>query len=54
MTWAISFYSEDVKNETLALPAGIQANLLHILDLVEEFGPSLGRPPHSAARQWVV
>jgi len=31
----------------LALPAGILANLLHILELVEEFGPSIGRP-HSA------
>jgi len=28
----------------MALPPGILANLLHVLDLVEEFGPSLGRP----------
>jgi len=47
MTWTISFYSEKVKDETLALPPGIQANLLHILGMVEEFGPSLGRP-HTA------
>ena len=47
MPWTISFYSEKVRNETLALPAGILANLLHILELVEEFGPSLGRP-HTA------
>ncbi len=47
MMWTISFYSERVKNETLELSVGILANLLHILDLVEEFGPSLGRP-HTA------
>lgn len=47
MTWAVTFYSEKVENQTLELPAGILANLLHILDLVEEFGPSLGRP-HTA------
>ena len=47
MAWAVTFFSEKVKSETLALPAGILANLLHILELVEEFGPSLGRP-HTA------
>ena len=47
MAWTITFYSEKVKDETLTLPTGIQANLLHILELVEEFGPSLGRP-HTA------
>lgn len=47
MTWTVTFYSEKVENQTLELPAGILANLLHILDLVEEFGPSLGRP-HTA------
>ena len=48
MTWTITFYSEKVKDETLTLPSGIQANLLHILELLEEFGPSLGRP-HTAS-----
>ena len=47
MAWAVTFFSEKVKCETLALPVGILANLLHILELVEEFGPSLGRP-HTA------
>ena len=47
MTWTISFYSERVRAETLGLPAGMLANLLHILELVEEFGPSIGRP-HTA------
>lgn len=48
MPWNISFYSQRVHDETLALPAGIQANLVHILELIQEFGPSLGRP-HTAA-----
>jgi phage-related protein len=47
MTWTISFYSEKVKDEGLRLPTGIMANLVHILEMVEEFGPSLGRP-HTA------
>ena len=47
MAWTISFYSAKVRDETLSLPAGIQADLVHILDLIGEFGPSLGRP-HTA------
>ena len=47
MTWTVAFYSEKVEDQTLALPAGILANLLHVLELVEEFGPSIGRP-HTA------
>ncbi len=47
MVWKVTFYSEKVKNQTLVLPAGILANLLQILELVEEFGPSIGRP-HTA------
>ena len=43
MAWKVTFYSGKVENQTLALPAGILANLLHILELVEEFGPSIGR-----------
>ncbi len=47
MTWTVTFYNEKVENQTLELPTGILANLLHIIELVEEFGPSLGRP-HTA------
>ncbi|MEM1141473.1 MAG: type II toxin-antitoxin system RelE/ParE family toxin [Pseudomonadota bacterium] len=48
MRYAITFYSEKVESETLDLPPGILANLLRILELVEEFGPGLGRP-HTAS-----
>lgn len=47
MTWTISFYNEKVEEETLALPAGILASLLRVTELMEEFGPNLGRP-HTA------
>jgi phage-related protein len=47
MTWKITFLDQKVEAETLAFPAGILANLLHILEMIEEFGPSLGKP-HTA------
>lgn len=47
MNWKITFYSEKVEKETLALPAGILASFLRITELIEEFGPDLGRP-HTA------
>lgn len=48
MTWSLTFYDEKVENETLALPPGVLANFLRIMELIEEFGPNLGRP-HTAA-----
>ena len=47
MSWKVNFFSEKVERQTLRFPAGILANLLHILELIEEFGPDLGRP-HTA------
>ena len=47
MNWKITFYSEKVEQETLALPAGILASFLRITGLIQEFGPNLGRP-HTA------
>lgn len=47
MRWTITFYSEKVEAETLALPPSILANFLRIAELIEEFGPNLGRP-HTA------
>ena len=43
MIWKITFYSEKVEEETLNLPAGILVNFLRITELIEEFGPDLGR-----------
>jgi phage-related protein len=47
MTWTVTFYNEKVERETLALPASVLANFLRIAELIEEFGPELGRP-HTA------
>ena len=33
--------------QTLSFPSGILANLLHILGMIEEFGPAIGKP-HTA------
>lgn len=44
MPWTITFYSPKVERETLALPPGILASFLRITELIEEFGPDLGRP----------
>ena len=44
MSWKITFYNEKVEEQTLRFPAGILAHLVHILELIEEFGPNLGKP----------
>ncbi len=47
MSWSVTFYSKKVEKETLAFPSGILADLLHILEMIEELGPNLGKP-HTA------
>lgn len=44
MSWTISFFSEKVRSETLALPSGILADFLHIAEIIKELGPALGLP----------
>lgn len=44
MKWRITFYNKKVKTQVLALTAGILANFLHIAELIEEFGPTIGMP----------
>ena len=44
MTWKVTFFNFKVKEETLNFPDGILANLLHILEIIEEFGPNAGKP----------
>ena len=44
MAWKITFFNEKVEKETLNFPPGILAHLLHILEMIEEFGPALGKP----------
>ena len=47
MKWTVSFYNEKVESQTLRFPKSILANLLHIVEMIEKFGPSLGKP-HTA------
>jgi len=42
MKWRITFFNKRVKSQALAFPKGILANFLHSLELLEEFGPSIG------------
>jgi len=47
MSWKVTFFNEKVEEQTLRFPIGILANLLHVLELIEDFGPDLGKP-HTA------
>ena len=44
MNWRITFYNEKVKSQALAFPKGILGSFLRSLELLEEFGPSIGMP----------
>jgi len=48
MSWTVTFYSEKVEKDTLAFPAWILADLLHILEMIEALGPNLGKPNTAA------
>jgi hypothetical protein len=39
MKWHITFFNKKVRSQALAFPAGILANFLHLIRLVEKFGP---------------
>lgn len=49
INWAITYYSDDVQDAILALPAGLQARYIHLTQRMEEFGPDLGMPHTSGA-----
>ena len=44
MNWTITYYSESVQAEILALPAGLLARYLRYSDRMEVYGPDLGMP----------
>lgn len=44
MNWEITYYSESVQNEILAMPAGFLARFLKYTDQMELYGPDLGMP----------
>jgi len=44
MNWTITYYSESVQAEILALPAGLLARYLRYSDRMEIYGPDIGMP----------
>ena len=44
MKWHILFFNEKVEKETLEFPPKILAKLLHIFELIQELGPTIGEP----------
>lgn len=44
MKWKISYYSEKVMRQLLALPKTLLAKYLRTINLIEEFGAYLGEP----------
>lgn len=46
--WTILYYSERVKRDVFALPTGILAGYLRLIEMMEEYGADL-RMPHSRA-----
>jgi phage-related protein len=44
MSWSVTFYSERVEAEILALPAGFLARFIRYVEKMEHYGPDLGLP----------
>ena len=44
MSWSVTFYSERVEAEILALPAGFLARFIRYAEKMERYGPDLGMP----------
>lgn len=42
--WDVSFFSEKVSKDTMKFPKGVLADFLHIVEMIEQFGPDLGMP----------
>jgi len=44
MSWTVTFYSDRVEAEILALPAGFVARFIRYAEKMECYGPDLGMP----------
>jgi phage-related protein len=44
VAWAVTFYSDRVEADILALPAGLVARFIRYAERIEAFGPDLGMP----------
>lgn len=54
MTWEVTFYSDSLENELLALPHGLLAKFLRYTERLEAYGPHLGMPHTRAMRNGLV
>ena len=54
MNWHVTFYNEKVEKKTLSFPRGILANFLHIIEMMEEYGPTLGKPYTASMRDGLL
>lgn len=48
MPYSISYYSQSIQDDVLALPVGLRARYFALTDRMELYGPNLGEP-HSKA-----
>jgi phage-related protein len=44
MSWKVTFFNNKVEDETLNFPKGILSNFIHIAEIIEKFGPTVGKP----------
>jgi len=44
MEWTVTFYSENVRDEIFKLPPKVQAKLIREMEMVKDYGPTLGLP----------
>ena len=44
MTWSVTFHSQNVEADILAMPAGFVARFLRYAERMEVYGPDLGMP----------
>ena len=44
MSWRVTFFSSELQNEILRLPAGFVARFLRYAERMEIYGPNLGMP----------
>jgi phage-related protein len=51
MSWTITYYSDSVQADILAMPAGFLARYLRYSDRMEAYGPDLGMPHTRAMGQ---
>ena len=50
MRWKITYYSDNLQEDILNLPKGIQARFLLLADRMELYGPNLGMPHTKALK----